>query len=93
MIIGRWERPSPLETRFIGHILSVRVSGRYARLPTMTQDALAVAICHELGHFLGGFPKMLWETRDLLGERKRLWVSNERTGRLLCHGQMLSVIC
>ena len=36
---------------------SVWVHGGVARHPLMTRDSLALAVCHEIGHFLGGFPK------------------------------------
>ena len=78
MIVGKWNDGlySPY-TRILGSVWSVRVPGGHARLPTMNADSLALVICHELGHFLGGEPKRVWETRGLLGEKERLLVSVE----------------
>jgi hypothetical protein len=35
----------------------MEISGGLARHPQMTKDAFALALCHELGHLLGGAPK------------------------------------
>ena len=40
-----------------GDLWDVRVMGGTARHPLATRDALALAVCHEIGHFLGGFPR------------------------------------
>lgn len=34
----------------------VTVTGGLARQPDLTPDALALIVCHEVGHHLGGFP-------------------------------------
>ena len=54
-----------------GKIWEIRMLGGLARHPLITQEGLAIVICHELGHHLGGAPK-----------KKRLfvlksWASNE----------------
>lgn len=36
---------------------TVEISGGLARHPLMTEDAYALAVCHEIGHLLGGAPK------------------------------------
>jgi hypothetical protein len=36
---------------------TLELSGGLARHPLMTEDAYALAVCHELGHLLGGAPK------------------------------------
>jgi hypothetical protein len=38
-------------------IWRVVVTGGIARRPEVTQDAFVMAVCHEIGHFLGGFPQ------------------------------------
>lgn len=38
-------------------IFSIEIMGGIARHPLMTKDALALVICHELGHHFGGAPK------------------------------------
>jgi hypothetical protein len=40
-----------------GKTWSVNMTGGIARYPTMTPDALALVVCHELGHHIGGAPK------------------------------------
>ena len=35
----------------------VTIPGGLARRPSMTVDSLALAVCHEIGHFLGGAPR------------------------------------
>lgn len=35
----------------------IMTSGGLARLPKITSDGYKLILCHELGHFLGGFPK------------------------------------
>lgn len=46
----------------------VTIYGGLARHPAMTEDSLMLAICHELGHHLGGFPRY---------EENTDWASNE----------------
>ena len=41
----------------IGNTWKVSMFGGLARHETITEDAFAVVVCHELGHHLGGFPK------------------------------------
>ena len=55
-IAGDWDDPTvnALAQRFDSTWV-VRVSGGLARRPEMTPDALSLAICHEIGHHLGGF--------------------------------------
>ncbi len=35
----------------------IMVPGGLGHIPTMTIDSLALAVCHEMGHYLGGAPK------------------------------------
>ncbi|MEK6628090.1 MAG: hypothetical protein AABY53_05650 [Bdellovibrionota bacterium] len=37
----------------------INMYGGLARHPAVTEDALAMVMCHELGHFLGGAPKKI----------------------------------
>ncbi|MBP9682284.1 MAG: hypothetical protein KBD76_12835 [Bacteriovorax sp.] len=48
------------------------VNGGLARHPQMTRDAFLLLICHEVGHHLGGAPKMLRGNSNL-----RSWSSAE----------------
>lgn len=44
--------------------------GGFARHPSITEDGLALVICHELGHHIGGAPKKVING-------KRFWASTE----------------
>ena len=48
----------------------VNMFGGLARHPATTEDGLALVVCHEIGHHVGGFPKksVLWGS---------MWASNE----------------
>lgn len=48
----------------------VNMFGGLARHPATTEDGLALVVCHEIGHHIGGFPKkpQLWGSS---------WASNE----------------
>lgn len=52
-----------------GKTWTVSMFGGLARHPEMTQDGLALVVCHELGHHLGGAPKA--------GIFFNRWASNE----------------
>lgn len=54
-----------------GKIWYVSMFGGLARHSTMTEDAFATVVCHELGHHLGGMPKK----KDAMGNIR--WASNE----------------
>lgn len=41
-----------------GNTWGIRVYGALARHPAMTKEGFALAVCHEVGHHLGGYP--LW---------------------------------
>lgn len=41
----------------VGSLHIVNVFGGIARHPRMTEDALALVVCHEIGHHIGGAPK------------------------------------
>lgn len=55
----------------MGKEVIIRMYGGYARHPSITEDAFALVICHELGHHLGGAPR-----KDLYG-RGPEWPSVE----------------
>lgn len=50
-------------------IMTVRVLGGIAKHPLMTKDGLAMVVCHEVGHHMGGAPKK-WE-------RMNKWAADE----------------
>ena len=50
----------------------IKILGGLARHPEMTKDALALIVCHEIGHYMGGAPKKL---RGNSGTRR--WSSAE----------------
>ncbi len=54
-----------------GKIWYVSMFGGLARHPSITPDAFAMVVCHELGHHLGGAPRKT----DALGAIR--WASNE----------------
>ena len=45
-------------------IYRVRIFGGLARHPAMTIDGLAVVVCHEIGHHIGGYPRRSWATNE-----------------------------
>lgn len=47
-----------------GHVWTVNMYGGLARYSGMTQDGFALVMCHELGHHLGGFPKIQWAANE-----------------------------
>ena len=49
-----------------GDVWTVNMYGGLARFPTLNFDGFTIVMCHELGHHLGGFPR--------IGTR---WASNE----------------
>lgn len=42
----------------------INMYGGLARHATITVDGFALVACHEIGHHLGGFPKMHWATNE-----------------------------
>lgn len=54
-----------------GFTWEIFVFGGLARHPEMTLDGLSLVICHEIGHHLGGAPKI----KGFLG--RKMWASNE----------------
>ncbi|GAB4012671.1 MAG: hypothetical protein Fur0010_08750 [Bdellovibrio sp.] len=70
----------------LGPVYLVNMYGGLARHPSVTDDAFALVVCHELGHHLGGAPKikMLMNT----------WASNEGQadyfGTLKCFRKVFS---
>jgi hypothetical protein len=55
----RWEDPyfgASATKSEIPHVVSVYVRGGLVRVPEMTENILALVLCHELGHVLGGAP-------------------------------------
>ncbi len=58
--------------RLVSRAWTVEMFGGLARHPAMTEDGLALVMCHEIGHHIGGAPKRPAE----LGE-EMTWASNE----------------
>lgn len=58
-IIGDWEDATvnAVATRD-QDFWRINVAGGIARAPQMTKDGLLIIVCHELGHHLGGAPRM-----------------------------------
>jgi hypothetical protein len=54
----------------MGNVWKVSMFGGLARHETITQDAMALVVCHELGHHIGGAPRKVspWSSP---------WASNE----------------
>lgn len=52
-------------------VYAIHMFGGLARHPAITEDAMALVACHELGHHLGGAPRK----SDNTG--KKIWASNE----------------
>jgi hypothetical protein len=50
-----------------GRTYVIRMYGGLARYPTITKDSFMLVACHEIGHHLGGAPKLAWDE----------WASNE----------------
>ncbi|MGE3611755.1 MAG: hypothetical protein AB7I27_19355 [Bacteriovoracaceae bacterium] len=78
----------------------VNIYGGLARFPSMTKDGLALVICHEVGHHLGGTPKKLaedqpkWSSTEGQADYfstskclKRLW-NNEKVKLSLVHPEV-----
>ncbi len=53
---------------------SIFVTGGLAKQPAMTKDGLALVICHEMGHHVGGFPFAQTGLAAIFGMD---WVANE----------------
>ena len=47
-----------------GSTWKVAMFGGLARHPAITYEGFALVICHELGHHIGGHPKMGWATNE-----------------------------
>ena len=63
-----WENPTVnASAQRLGDTYILNMYGGLARHETITQDGMALVVCHELGHHLGGAPKY----------RSMGWASNE----------------
>lgn len=56
-------------TNRFAHVYQVNMFGGMARHPYMTRDGFTLVLCHELGHHLGGAPKVK--------NPEQRWASNE----------------
>lgn len=41
---------------YIGKTWNIQLDGGFPRYQGMTPDAYAIVVCHEIGHFIGGYP-------------------------------------
>lgn len=65
-----WEDPTAnASATRDGKIWEVNMYGGLARFPTTTQDGFYLVLCHEIGHHLGGAPKIIND--------EETWASNE----------------
>lgn len=56
-LLPAWSDEDELSAAKVGgRDWAIRVPGALARFPSIQRDALALVICHELGHELGGYP-------------------------------------
>lgn len=59
VITRNWEDPTVnAYATQVGNQWQVHMFGGLARRPEITKDGFAMVVCHELGHHLGGFPKV-----------------------------------
>jgi len=68
-IIGKWRDSTVNAYAYqIGRDWYVEIFGGLARRPELSPDGLALVVCHELGHHLGGFPFYSGEPMSAEGE-------------------------
>lgn len=74
-ITAQWgnETPNAYAKKTFGNWLVV-ITGGLARQKAMTDDGIALVVCHEIGHHLAGFPFVETGLAALLGMN---WVANE----------------
>jgi hypothetical protein len=58
----------------VGTSWQVAMFGGLARHETITEDGMALVVCHELGHHIGGAPK---KAGSIFGGSVNAWASNE----------------
>ncbi len=71
------DRPLPTNQRF------VEVDGGLARHPYTTQEGLMLAICHEIGHHLGGYPRNSDNTDEMATEGQSDYFATAKCSRLI----------
>lgn len=64
-VVKIWD--SPLANAFSSMTGELTFHGGLARMSTMTTEALLVIACHEVGHLLGGAPRLNWQTLPAIG--------------------------
>jgi hypothetical protein len=64
-VVKNWE--SPLANAFSTMTGELTFHGGLARMSTITAEALMVIACHEVGHLLGGAPRLVWQTLPAIG--------------------------
>jgi len=60
-----------------GRTWKVAMFGGLARHSTITKDAMALVVCHEIGHHIGGAPKKGGSAGGWWGGASSTWASNE----------------
>jgi hypothetical protein len=60
-----------------GGVWKVAMFGGLARHSTITRDAMALVVCHEIGHHIGGAPKKGGSSGGWWGGASSSWASNE----------------
>ena len=74
----RWSDPTVnayANRAFWGNTWTIHMFGGLARHPAMTEEGFALVACHELGHHLGGAPKLSGLMARYL--RMGAWATNE----------------
>lgn len=58
-IVKEWDDATvnAYASRAANNVYQVNMFGGLARHPATTEDGLALVVCHEIGHHVGGFPK------------------------------------
>lgn len=89
IIDKQWTQPNvSAEAQEIGKEKFVRVKGGIARHHFMTSDSLAIVVCHEFGHHLGGALKFtdIWPWASMEGQAdyfatlkcvRRIWLNDD----------------
>lgn len=65
VIQNKWSDPTVNANTYVsGKKWIINAYGGLARFEGMTSDAYTMVLCHELGHHLGGFPKIGWASNE-----------------------------
>ncbi|MBI3299976.1 MAG: hypothetical protein HYZ75_17565 [Elusimicrobia bacterium] len=66
LVIKRlWDNPTVnASAQQSGGKFIINMYGGLARHPAITEEGFALVACHEMGHHIGGYPKMSWATNE-----------------------------